>query len=75
MERSDRTQQASSKTGGSNLSGVMLKTRRDRVVLEPFGYEGSEEHFIPLAPEFISRMHMEEKCIEVQLPKGEYEFL
>ena len=53
-----------------NLSGVMLKTRKDRVVLEPYGYEGSEEHFIPLASEFISCMNMEEKYLEVQLPRG-----
>ena len=41
------------------------------MVLEPYGHEGSDEHLLPLAAEFVDAMHIKDKRIEAVLPKGE----
>lgn len=50
-------------------SGTLLKARRE-TVLQPYGYAGMEEHYIPLSQAFVVMVHAEARTLTVKLPKG-----
>eukprot|EP00955_Chlamydomonas_euryale_P071499 361095-Chlamydomonas_euryale.AAC.7 len=50
--------------------GVMLKARR-LSELQPYGYSGTEEHYVPLRDPFVWCLYPDQKVLTVKLPKGE----
>lgn len=52
-----------------SLGPALLRTCRQQQ-LQPYGFTGTEEHFVPLDPTFIQAVDFSQQTLFVQLPQG-----
>jgi hypothetical protein len=43
-----------------------------QTVLQPYGFKGQEVHLLPLVPDIVTAMHLQQKLLVIDPPEGKY---